>query len=299
MIDKLEFLLLLARERHFGRAAEAAGISQPSLSAAVKSLEEQFGMVIVERGSRFRGFTPEGERVLDWARRLVADARSMRQDLDAMKRGIGGHLRLGVIPTALPFVTSMTLPFHERYPAVQFTVTSLTSIAILAAMENLELDLGISYIDNEAIGRFQTVPLYEERYALLAAPHHPLAGRDSIEWAEMRNLPLCLLTPDMQNRRIIDQHLAAAGVPSKPTFESNSMTLLHVHVQTGKWVGIVAARFAEVLDRLGALRMVPLVAPAVTQKIGLIAPTREPFTPLVAAFVAAVRKISATEQPAV
>lgn len=298
MIDKLEFLLLLARERHFGRAAEAAGISQPSLSASVKSLEDQFGMVIVERGSRFRGFTPEGERVLDWARRLVADARSMRQDIEAMKRGIGGHLRLGVIPTALPFVTSMTLPFHERYPAVQFTVTSLTSIAILAAMENLELDLGISYIDNEAIGRFQTVPLYEERYALLVAQHHPLAGRDTIGWAEAGMQPLCLLTPDMQNRRIIDRHLAAAGVPSQPTFQSNSMTLLHVHVQTGKWVGIVAARFAEVSDRLGLLRMVPIVEPAVTQKIGLIAPDREPFTPQVAAFVAAARKIAPMGQPA-
>jgi DNA-binding transcriptional LysR family regulator len=160
-------------------------------------------------------------------------------------------------------------------------------------MENLELDLGISYIDNEAIGRFQTVSLYEERYALLVAQHHPLAGRDAISWAEAGIEPLCLLTPDMQNRRIIDRHLAAAGVPARPTFESNSMTLLHVHVQTGKWVSIVAARFAEVFDRLGPLRMVPIIEPSVTQKIGLIAPDREPFTPLVAAFVAAARKIAA------
>jgi len=194
MIDKLELLLLLARERHFGRAAEAAGISQPSLSAAVKSLEEQFGLTMVERGSRFRGFTPEGERVLDWARRLVGDARSMKQDIEAMKRGIGGHLRLGVIPTALPFITSITLPFHERYPAVQFTVTSLTSIAILAAMENLELDLGISYIDNEAVGRFQTLPLYEERYALLVAQHHPLATCDTVSWREAGTFELSSLS---------------------------------------------------------------------------------------------------------
>ena len=233
--------------------------------------------------------------MLDWARRIVSDARAMRQDIDALKRGIGGHLRLGVIPTALPFVTSMTLPFHERYPAEQFTVTSNTSIGILAAMENLELDLGISYISNESVGRFQTVPLYEERYALLAAQHHPLAERDTISWAEAGSLPLCLLTPDMQNRRIIDRHLAAAGMPPQPTFESNSMMLLQVHVQTGKWVSIVAARFAEVFDRLGPLRMVPMVEPSVTQTIGLIVPDREPFTPMVAAFVAAARKLSAAD----
>jgi DNA-binding transcriptional LysR family regulator len=297
MIDKLELLLLLSRERHFGRAAEAAGISQPSLSAAVKSLEDQFGLMIVERGSRFRGFTPEGERVLDWARRIVADARSMRQDIETLKRGVSGHLRIGVIPTALPFVKTLTLPFHGRYPEVRLSVRAQTSVQILTAMENLELDLGISYIDNESTGRFQTVPLYEERYALLVAPSHPLASAQRISWAEVGKLPLCLLTPDMQNRRIIDRHLADAGVAALPTFESNSMTLLQVHVQTGEWVTIAAARFAEDFDRMGELRAIPIVEPAVTHGIGLIIAGREPFTPLVAAFLASARK-AAQDHPA-
>ena len=63
MIGKLEFLLALARERHFGRAAEACGVAQPTLSAGVKQIEEQMGVLLVNRGSRFRGFTPEGEKV--------------------------------------------------------------------------------------------------------------------------------------------------------------------------------------------------------------------------------------------
>ena len=76
MIDKLEFLLALAREQHFGRAAEACGVSQPTLSAGIKQLEETLGVLLVQRGSRFRAFTPEGERVLDWARRIVGDSRA-------------------------------------------------------------------------------------------------------------------------------------------------------------------------------------------------------------------------------
>src|SRR4029079_19714163 len=99
MLDKLEFLLLLARERHFGRAAEAAGVSQPTFSYAIKSLEKTLGAALVERGSRFRGFTPEGERVLEWARRIVSDARSMRQELLSLKGDPSGHLRIGAIPT--------------------------------------------------------------------------------------------------------------------------------------------------------------------------------------------------------
>ena len=88
MIDKLDFLLALAREKHFGRAAEACGVTQPTLSAGVKQLEEQMGVLLVNRGSRFRGFTPEGEKVLDWARRIVGDERAMRAEINALRHGL-------------------------------------------------------------------------------------------------------------------------------------------------------------------------------------------------------------------
>ena len=82
MIDKLELLLALAKERHFGRAAEACGVTQPTMSTSLKQLEEILGVMLVQRGSRFQGFTPEGERTLDWARRIVGDARAMRQEIN-------------------------------------------------------------------------------------------------------------------------------------------------------------------------------------------------------------------------
>src|SRR5215475_14437811 len=101
LLEKLEFLLALAREKHFGRAAEVCGVTQPTLSAGVKQLEDTFGVLLVNRGSRFQGFTAEGERVLEWARRIVGDARAMRQDIDALKRGLVGDIRIAAIPTAL------------------------------------------------------------------------------------------------------------------------------------------------------------------------------------------------------
>ena len=101
MIDKLELFMLLARERHFGRAAEAANISQPTLSSAIKQLESQLGVPLVKRGARYQSLTPEGERVLEWARRIVADCRSMSEEMRAARTGIAGKIRLAVIPTAL------------------------------------------------------------------------------------------------------------------------------------------------------------------------------------------------------
>ena len=142
MIDKLEFLLALARERHFGRAAEACGVTQPTLSAGIKQLEETMGVLLVNRGSRFQSFTPEGERVLDWARRIVGDSRAMRQEIEALRHGLTGRLRIAAIPTTLAMVASLTTPFRMRHPNVQFTILSRTSIEVLAQLENLEIDAG-------------------------------------------------------------------------------------------------------------------------------------------------------------
>src|SRR3981081_3015033 len=100
-MDKLDFILALAREKHFGRAAESCGVTQPTLSAGVKQLEAQMGVLLVNRGSRFRSFTPEGERVLDWARRIVGDSRAMRQELEALRPGLTWRLRSAPIPPTL------------------------------------------------------------------------------------------------------------------------------------------------------------------------------------------------------
>src|ERR1700749_5073234 len=131
MIDKLEYLLALAQEKHFGRAAEACSVSQPSLSLGLKQLEEALGVMLVQRGSRFIGLTAEGERTLEWARRIVGDARAMRQDIRALKQGLSGRLRIAVIPAALPMVATVTMPLYVRHPEIQFLILSRPSSEII------------------------------------------------------------------------------------------------------------------------------------------------------------------------
>jgi DNA-binding transcriptional LysR family regulator len=294
VIDKLEFLLALARERHFGRAAEACGVTQPTLSAGVKQLEESFGVLLVKRGSRFQGFTPEGDRVLDWARRIVGDTRAMRQEVYALQHGLAGRLRLAVIPAALAMVERLTTPFRARHPDVQFTILSRTSIEILGLLENLEIDAGLTYLDNEPLGRVTTVPLYTEHYRLLVAADTPLADQQSVTWAEVAQVPLCLLTPDMQNRRIIEQLLRDTGQTPNITLESDSMILLYSHVRTGRWASVMPALLATSLGLTDnkVLRAIPIVEPEAMHSIGLVAPVREPMTPLTAALVAEARRVA-------
>ncbi|RJF87904.1 LysR family transcriptional regulator [Oleomonas cavernae] len=294
MINKLEFLLALSRERHFGRAAEACGVTQPTLSAGLKQIEGELGVLLVQRGSRFQGFTPEGERVLEWARRLVADSRAMFQEVAAMKQGLAGHIKIAAIPTALPMVPLLTTPFRALYPKVNFTILSRTSVEVLGLLENLEIDAGLTYLDNEPLGRVTTVPLYDEHYRLLTAPNAALGDRERVTWAEVGQVPLCLLTPDMQNRRIIDRLLRAAGSVPSPTLESNSMIVLFAHVRTGQWASVMPAKLADALGLPDHVRSIPIISPDAAHTIGLVVPHREPMTPLTAALVHQAQVIAPT-----
>ena len=298
MIDKLEFLLALARERHFGRAAEACGVTQPTLSAGVKQIEEQMGVLLVNRGSRFRDFTPEGEKVLDWARRIVGDERAMRAEINALRHGLTGRLRIAAVPTALAMTASLTTPFRQRHPNVQFTVLSRTSIEVLEQLDNLEIDAGVTYLDNEPLGRVSTVPLYRERYRLLTSADAPLGDRASVTWAEVARVPLCLLTPNMQNRRIIDGLLRGAGGNPQPTLESNSMIVLFAHVRTGRWASVMPSKLAETLGLTETIRAIPIIEPEAVHTIGLVVPAREPMTPLNAALVNEAKRLARSLDPA-
>ena len=278
----------------FGRAAEACGVTQPTLSAGVKQIEDQFGVLLVNRGSRFQGFTPEGERVLEWARRIVGDTRpcgrrSMRCDT-ALPAGCASPRSR----PRWPWWKRSPRPIARKHPDVQFTVFSRTSIEILDELENLEIDAGLTYLDNEPLGRVNAVPLYRERYRLLVAADAPLAEREEVTWSEVAQVPLCLLTPDMQNRRIIERLLRETGAEPNITLKSDSMILLYSHVRTGRWASVMPAHLAASLgltETIICARSRSSV-PRRARPSASLFPLREPMTPLIAALVAEARRVA-------
>ena len=246
MIDKLEMLIALARERHFGRAAETCHVTQPTLSSAIKSLEDQLGVQLVQRGARFIGLTPEGERVLARAKSIVAEARALKSDVAVAREGLSGTLRLGVIPTALASVHDLTRPFLDSHPGVRLRILSLNSHLIVEKLTEFEIDAGLSYasadLPADRLPGYTTMPLYEESYALVTRKHPDLP--DSMAWADVAGYELGLLTPDMQNRRIIDRNLKRAGVTVTPRLESNSIIGLVSHVTEHHSATILPSRTA-------------------------------------------------------
>src|SRR5262249_56072483 len=182
-------------------------------------------------------------------------------------------------------------------PSGQVTMLSGTSIEVLAELENLEIDAGVTYLDNEPLGRVNAFPLYRERYRLLTSSDAPFGNRATVTWAEVAKVPLCLLTPDMQNRRIIDELLPAAAGTPHPTLESNSMIVLFAHVRTGRWASVMPAKLADTLELTETIRAIPIVEPEAVHTIGLVVPARAPMTPLTAALVAEAQRLPPPAEP--
>ncbi len=285
MIGKLEMFIALANEQHFGRAAQSLGLTQPTLSTGIKQLEEQLGVQLVRRGSRYGGLTPEGQRALEWARQIVGDVRRFRDEMRYSREGLSGRLRLAVIPTALTWASRLVAGFQHRHEKVRFTIQSRTSIEILAMLENLEIDAGVSYLDNEPLGRVSTVPLYRESYTMICAQGHRLAKRDSVDWAEIGGEKLCLLTPDMQNRRIINKAFMDSGQAPVAEMESNSTVVLVSYVERGDLVTILPDDLARFLAAGKGLSIVPIRSPGEAHSVGLVAPYQEPHTPVLQALL--------------
>ena len=272
----LEYLVALVREEHFGRAARSCGISQPTLSSGIRRLESEVGFPVVRRSQRYEGLTPEGEKVLEWARRILADVGGLDAELGALRGGLSGQLRIGAIPTSLPCVSLLTTPLSESHPGISVTVQSLNSRQIERGLHDFELELGVTYLYSEPLKGVRTLVLYEEHYVLLTGSEGPFAARNEVTWAEAAQLPLCLLTGDMQNRRILDSIFHEAGAEPQPTVETNSISTMFAHVRDGHWSSVLAHAWLHVFDVPAGMRVIPLVAPTTTSTVGLVWPDREP-----------------------
>lgn len=288
-IRQLQYLAALAREKHFTRAATACNVTQPTLSGRIRQLEQELGVSIVKRGQRYEGLTPEGERVLRWAHSILEDCTSMEQELAALKGELAARAVLGVIPSALPTVSVLTDAVRQRFPLITFQILSQTSREILRHLGDFSIDAGVSYLDNEPIGRAISVPIYKERYRLFVRDDHPLAGREAVEWAEAGRHPLGLLTPDMQNRRIVDAIFAKLGVTPEPEIESNSVVSLYSHIRLHGLACILPEHFLLVFDRADRIRTIPLVEPHAEYSVGIVAYDRDPPPPVVASLIETAR----------
>lgn len=288
LIRHLAYFVTLAEEKHFARAAELCNVAQPTLSAAIRKLEDDLAVTLIIRGNRFTGLTPEGERALEWGRQILLDHESMLKDVNGSPQGVTGRLRLGVIPAAMPSSALVSELFCQRNPEATIDIRSMTSRAIQHGLDSFELDGGLTYLENEPLEHVRRMPLYRERYVFICHSGHALASRRSLTWAEVAAERLCLLSEDMQNRRILNAIAALAGVLIRPTVVSNSFLAVCAHVQRGSWCSIVPHTFAQVFGDTSCIAVIEMSDPVQTQAIGLVTSDRSPQSPMTRALISAL-----------
>jgi DNA-binding transcriptional LysR family regulator len=165
---QLSYLVALDRHRHFARAAESCNVSQPALSTGISELERELGITIIKRNRSFQGITPEGERVLIWARQVLASLDGLRQEADLVRTVPGGHLAIGSIPSAVQAITILAAEYRRLVPDLTFEVSSLSTTEILQRLKRHELHLGVTYSQSAGDEDYDVLPFFTERYVRVA-----------------------------------------------------------------------------------------------------------------------------------
>ena len=276
LLSSLRCLVALHQHQHFGRAAAACHITQPALSNAIRALEEEYGITIVRRDRSYIGLTPEGERVLASAHAMLREAQNLQQDLQSPTHSPSGTLRIAAVPTAIPIAARFAARLQARHPAIQPTVLSMSSGDLELGLESLHLDLALGYSDRASVrtGKFHALPQYHEYYCLLAREqtNHRLLIAAPMRWVDAAKLPLCLLTPDMHNRTIVDAAFAHTGASVQPAMETNSITtaLFAVVAGDGTLSSILPLALADTLRHHPGLQAHPLIEPDIHSAVAFM-----------------------------
>jgi DNA-binding transcriptional LysR family regulator len=277
LLASMRYLVALSEHRHFGRAAQASHITQPALSNAMRALEQEFGVVIVKRGRAYAGLTPEGERVLATAHRLLHEHNVLQQELSSEVHKPRGPIRMGAVPTAMPILARFAAMLQARHPGIVPAALSMSSQELETGLETLSLDLALGYTERMKLKDTQLSawPQYTEHYFLLrraAIPHREsLQIGPKISWEEAAQYPMALLTPEMHNRTIIDSAFVTAGTPIKPAIETNSILTLALSVVAGEVCSVMPGALVGAVRGYRELEALPLIAPDVLTPIGFMA----------------------------
>ena len=283
----LQMLVSLSRTRNFSRSAMDCNISQPAFSTRIRKLEERLKLPLVRRGNSFQGFTKEGDVVLKWARKLLADEEGMRQEIASLKNDLNGTLSLGVIPTAMPFAARVSAKLREKHPNLSIEIYSESTHQIVRKLNDFSLDAGILYFNNG--DPETTVKLYEERYVFIAPKSLTVSKEKQITWAEVAQIPLCLLTQNMKNRQLIDRHFLDLGISPSIVTEASDFTAVLAQVAAGNAATIAPESVAQTFLDLKSTKQLDLIRPVLTHSLGLSIKDQSPVLPMIEALRKAVK----------
>jgi len=270
IIRNFEYLLALNQEKHFARAAAACRVSQPTLSAGIKQLEEDMDVLIVKRGQRFEGFTREGERVLAWAQQMMDDCSRLKQELHELRdTGMQGPFRLGMLPATSALASLLTVTFAERFPALQISMETADPERLLKMLRQGEMDVALMHLDQPAGEGLDIYALYRERMFLFTTSE--VGNSRRVSWDDVAALPLCLLRSAMPRTAELQLEKAAKVI------HTDSPAVLAAHIASGRWSTVLPQSLVSTLTKTPALRAIAIAKPNEQVNVGFVTVKSDPL----------------------
>nr|WP_314619866.1 LysR family transcriptional regulator [uncultured Pseudomonas sp.] len=274
-IKQLKFLIALDQTRHFGQAAALCHITQPTLSMRLRNLEDELDLMLVKRGQRFEGFTEAGERILAWARTLLAAHDGLQAEAASCRGQVVGSLRLGSVPLASFNTMNLLMPLREKYPELHFQLSTHSTEQIMDGLSRNQLDLGICYLDQVNAGFFEVIELGTTTMGLLYDTRHFQLDAAELQWSELANLPLGLLSKGMHYRQSLDLSLRSRGLEPVAVLESDSSFQLVQAITAGVCCAVMPLNFG-LEDLSEHLRIIPIADASIHSPVGLLLRRSEP-----------------------
>lgn len=270
-LTDLKYLVALAQERHFGRAAEKCFVSQPTLSVAVKKLEDELGVILFERSPQEIRVTPIGERIVAQARRVLAETAQLSEIAAAGKNPLAGPLRLGVIYTIGPWLLPKMVPLlHERAPEMPLMLEENYTHRLIEKLKATELDVAIMALPIEEPG-LVAQPVYDEAFRVLVPVKHPWGKLKAIAVDELFHEPLLMLGRGNCFRDQVLDLCSRAGEGGPQVLEGSSLETIRHMVASGVGVTVMPAAAVDGIAKNDPLlRVKPFTEPTPSRRVGIV-----------------------------
>ena len=271
-LTELRYIVALARESHFGRAAEKCHVAQPTLSVAVKKLEDSLGIVLFERNNGDVHPTEIGAQIVAQAERVLSEAARVSEIAAAGRDPLAGPLRLGVIYTIGPWLLPALVPrLKQRAPKMPLIIAEGYTEILVEKLKNFELDVLVLALPINKPG-IVTQPLYDEPFRLLLPAAHPWVKQKAISTTQLLEEPLLMLGPGNCFRdQVLDLCARASHGQSPQVLESSSLETIRHMVASGVGVTVMPASSVDTLAKNDPLlRVRPFTEPTPTRRVGLV-----------------------------
>ncbi|OZB91016.1 LysR family transcriptional regulator [Paenibacillus sp. XY044] len=268
-ISQLETLITISKTMSFRKAGELLNLTQPAVSAQIKSLEDEFKTVLVDRNQPVT-LTDRGEVFLSHAERILTVVEELKERLYDLDQTPQGHIVLGTTTSiAIQILPRVLSYFQNQFPLIKTSIMSMASSQIYTSVENGQIDVGLGYLI-ERNPNLMTSVLYYDTFELIVSPRHPLARKTAVTIDVLRETPLILLSPDTVGRRFADDILKKHGIEPNVVMELSSSEEIKRMVEIDLGAAIMSKQSVASELRLGTLKIIPLTELEVSHPVGVI-----------------------------